>query len=188
LDLWGTRLVVLSACDTGIGEVKNGEGVYGLRRALSLAGAQSLVMSLWKVNDFATRDLMTAYYARLAQGAGRAAGLRDVQLRMSRTGDYAHPYYWASFVALGADGPLGAQTALPPALAGVQTGFAPPRVPPLRAGGGCGCRVAEPPRAADHGLELAILLGRLVIARRRRARRPAVVRSSGMCFLFTRPA
>jgi CHAT domain-containing protein len=82
LDLWGTRLVVLSACDTGVGEVKNGEGVYGLRRALVLAGSETQVMSLWPVSDKGTRDLMIEYYRRLLKGEGRSAALRAVQLQM----------------------------------------------------------------------------------------------------------
>ena len=86
LDLWGTKLVVLSACETGLGEVKNGEGVYGLRRALVLAGSESQVMSLWQVSDAATRDLMAAYYKRLQAGEGRTEALRQVQLMMIRSG------------------------------------------------------------------------------------------------------
>ncbi len=82
LDLWGTKLVVLSACDTGVGEVKNGEGVYGLRRALVLAGSETQVMSLWPVSDKGTRDLMIEYYWRLLRGEGRSAALRAVQLQM----------------------------------------------------------------------------------------------------------
>jgi CHAT domain-containing protein len=60
LDLWGTQLVVLSACDTGRGDVKLGQGVYGLRRALVVAGAETLVTSLWKINDETTQELMEA--------------------------------------------------------------------------------------------------------------------------------
>jgi CHAT domain-containing protein/Tfp pilus assembly protein PilF len=122
LDLWGTKLVVLSACETGVGEVKNGNGVYGLRRALVLAGAESQVMSLWQVSDEATRDLMIGYYKRLQAGEGRTEALRAVQLEMLRgsgqvqsTKDrglstehagqtklsHSHPFFWASFIQSG---------------------------------------------------------------------------------------
>jgi CHAT domain-containing protein len=102
LDLWNTKLVVLSACETGIGDVRNGEGVYGLRRALVLAGAESQVMSLWQVSDAATRDLMVEYYRGLKAGQGRTEALRDVQLSMLRSKTRAHPFYWASFIQTGA--------------------------------------------------------------------------------------
>jgi CHAT domain-containing protein len=101
LDLWGTKLVVLSACDTGLGEVKNGEGVYGLRRALVLAGSESQVMSLWPVSDEETLDLMTDYYRALRQGQGRDAALRQVQLRMLKSQNRRHPFYWAGFIQSG---------------------------------------------------------------------------------------
>ena len=123
LDLWGTKLVVLSACETGLGDVKNGAGVYGLRRTLVLAGSETQVMSLWKVSDAGTRDLMTAYYTRLQKGESRTEALREVQLEMLRrqltptvsvgkrqtsetgrkaaTKDYRHPYYWAAFIPSG---------------------------------------------------------------------------------------
>jgi CHAT domain-containing protein/tetratricopeptide (TPR) repeat protein len=101
LDLWGTKLVTLSACDTGLGEVKNGEGVYGLRRAFFLAGAESLVMSLWPVSDYVTRDLMTQYYSGLKKGIGRGEALRIAQLGMLKRKDRQHPFYWASFIQAG---------------------------------------------------------------------------------------
>jgi CHAT domain-containing protein len=102
LDLWGTRMVVLSACETGVGDVRNGDGVYGLRRALVLAGAESQVMSLWQVSDTATRDLMIAYYGRLRAREGRAEALRQVQLAMLKGGrNRDHPFYWASFIVSG---------------------------------------------------------------------------------------
>jgi CHAT domain-containing protein len=127
LDLWGTRLVVLSACDTGVGEVKTGEGVYGLRRALVLAGSETQVMSLWPVSDAATRDLMIAYYRGLQRGEARAAALHQVQLRMLERAergltpdgrkqsarharDYSHPFYWASFILSGEDATLDLQS------------------------------------------------------------------------------
>ena len=101
LNLWGTKLVVLSACDTGVGEVRNGEGVYGLRRAFVLAGAESLVMSLWPVSDYTTRELMTQYYRNLKQSLGRGEALRRVQLEMLRRDPKLHPFYWANFIQSG---------------------------------------------------------------------------------------
>jgi CHAT domain-containing protein/Tfp pilus assembly protein PilF len=101
LDLWGTKLVVLSACRTGVGDIQNGEGVYGLRRALVLAGAESELMSLWRVDDAATGELMTDYYRRLAAGEGRSEALRQVQLKMMRSPNRSHPYYWAGFIPIG---------------------------------------------------------------------------------------
>jgi CHAT domain-containing protein/Tfp pilus assembly protein PilF len=102
LDLIGTKLVVLSACDTGVGEVRNGEGVQGLRRALVLAGSESQVMSLWPVSDEATKDLMIPYYKALEDGKGRSEGLRQVQLRMVHgRRDRQHPFYWAAFIQSG---------------------------------------------------------------------------------------
>jgi CHAT domain-containing protein len=101
LDLWGTKLVTLSACDTGVGEVRNGEGVYGLRRAFVLAGAETLVMTLWPVSDSITREPMAAYYAGLRAGLGRGDALREAKLAMLKRSDRQHPFYWASFIQSG---------------------------------------------------------------------------------------
>ena len=101
LNLWGTKLVTLSACDTGLGEIKNGEGVYGLRRAFVLAGSESLVMSLWPISDYITRELMTNYYKNLKQGMGRGAALRQVQIEMLKRTGREHPFYWSSFIQSG---------------------------------------------------------------------------------------
>jgi CHAT domain-containing protein len=100
LDLWGTQLVVLSACETGVGDVHNGDGVYGLRRALVLAGSRTQVMSMWKVSDSATRDLMTGYYQRLLKGEGRSEAMRQEQLAMLKS-TRNHPFYWAAFIISG---------------------------------------------------------------------------------------
>lgn len=106
LDLWGTKLVVLSACDTGNGEVKTGEGVFGLRRALVLAGAETQVSSLWKADDAATQKLMQGFYSNLKAKMGRAEALRRAQLKMLKDGVYPNPYYWANFVCIGEWKPL----------------------------------------------------------------------------------
>jgi CHAT domain-containing protein len=101
LDLEGTQLVVLSACETGVGKVTNGDGVYGLRRALVIAGAESLVMSLWQVDDNATKELMIGFYTRLAAGKPPSSALRETQVQLLASDRYKHPYYWASFVPAG---------------------------------------------------------------------------------------
>jgi CHAT domain-containing protein len=101
LNLWGTRLVTLSACDTGVGEVRKGEGVYGLRRAFVLAGAETLVMTLWPVSDYLTRQPMTAYYTGLRAGLGRGDALRRAKLALLNRKDRQHPFYWAGFIQSG---------------------------------------------------------------------------------------
>ncbi len=104
LDLLGTELVVLSACDTGLGVVRFGDGVLGLRRAFAVAGARTLVMSLWKVPDRETRRLMTGFYRRLLAGVERWVALRDAQLELRRT--HPDPFFWGAFVCEGDPGPL----------------------------------------------------------------------------------
>jgi CHAT domain-containing protein len=104
LDLLATELVVLSACDTGLGTVQVGEGVLGLRRAFVLAGAKTLVMSLWKVPDQQTQELMEDFYQRLLAGEARADALRGAQLAMKER--YPEPLHWGAFVCLGDPGPM----------------------------------------------------------------------------------
>jgi CHAT domain-containing protein len=101
LNLWGTKLVTLSACDSGVGEVRNGEGVYGLRRAFVLAGSEALVMSLWPVGDAISRETMVAYYTGLRDGLGRGDALRQAELAMMKRNGRQHPFYWASFIQSG---------------------------------------------------------------------------------------
>ncbi|MBD2354903.1 tetratricopeptide repeat protein [Tolypothrix sp. FACHB-123] len=101
LNLRGTELVVLSACETGLGDVKIGGGVYGLRRALVIAGAQTQLLSLWQVADDGTKDLMVKYYEKLRGGKGRHEALREVQLELLNNPQYQHPYFWASFIPSG---------------------------------------------------------------------------------------
>ncbi len=106
LDLRGVEWAVLSACETGVGEVRSGEGVLGLRRAFEVAGARSLIMSLWGVDDEATRQWMRKLYeARFLRGAStdeavRAACLEILADRRAR-GQTTHPFYWGAFVAAG---------------------------------------------------------------------------------------
>jgi CHAT domain-containing protein len=104
LDLWGTELVVLSACGTGRGDVERSQGVYGMRRAFQVAGAQTLVTSLWPVEDETTAELMEEFYRRLGEGRGRVAALHEAMLAVRAR--KPHPHFWAPFIVIGKDGPL----------------------------------------------------------------------------------
>tara|TARA_B100000700_G_scaffold322520_1_gene424177 strand:+ start:1277 stop:4228 length:2952 start_codon:yes stop_codon:yes gene_type:complete len=99
LDWHGTEMVVISGCDSGKGDIKAGEGVYGLRRAIAVAGARSSLLSLWKVDDEATAAFMESFYQRLKTGKGRADALAATQkeFRNHPTFDWRHPYVWAAF-------------------------------------------------------------------------------------------
>ena len=109
LRLRGTDMVVLSACDTGIGEVKTGEGVFGLRRAFNQAGAKSLVMSLWNIPDKETSELMVEFYTNIIKRkmnrcqALRQAALKEMKIVNKRYG-HANPYFWGGFVFVGDPG------------------------------------------------------------------------------------
>lgn len=105
MDLRSTELVVLSACDSGRGDVVAGSGSYGLKRALLFAGAESVVTSLWKVSDEVTAGFMADFYGALREGVPREEALRQAELSIRRA--YPHPYFWAAFVLTGGSGSLG---------------------------------------------------------------------------------
>lgn len=105
LNLWGTELVVLSACETGRGTISTGQGVYGLRRAFFIAGAETLVVSLWQIADRETGELMKSYYHKLLkQGHPRVKAMQEAMQEMRKK--QPHPYYWAPFLVLGKDAPF----------------------------------------------------------------------------------
>lgn len=102
VDLQGLDLVVLSACQTGLGDISQGEGVFGLQRGFKKAGANSILMSLWEVNDEATQILMTQFYKNLVSGRSKRQSLQSAQryLREYNAGQYNKPEYWAAFILL----------------------------------------------------------------------------------------
>lgn len=101
LNLQGTELVILSACDSGSGDVKIGEGVMSLRRAFRIAGAQTVLASHWKVSDKATTQLMTEFMRRWRSGEPRAQAWRQAQLSLLHSKEFSNPYFWAAFTLTG---------------------------------------------------------------------------------------
>jgi CHAT domain-containing protein len=103
MDLEGTELVTLSACETGLGDVRSGEGVYGLQRAFTVAGSRSTLLSLWKVNDAATAAFMADYYSRLRAGLGRSEALVATQAAFRSHPEplYREMYVWGAFQLTG---------------------------------------------------------------------------------------
>jgi CHAT domain-containing protein len=99
LRLKGTDLVVLSACDTGTGEVKSGEGVFGLKRSFILSGAKTVVMSLWSIPSKETTELMTDFYTLMAKGKTKAEALREARLNLMKK--KPNPFYWGAFIMVG---------------------------------------------------------------------------------------
>jgi tetratricopeptide (TPR) repeat protein len=106
LDLFGTELVVLSACDTGLGQTRASEGIFGLRRALQESGAESVLLTMWSVPDTDTQKLLTAFYQKWLPGMDKHDALKQAQLELrndvrSRFGGEDRPFYWGAFVLVG---------------------------------------------------------------------------------------
>ncbi|MCK4750050.1 MAG: CHAT domain-containing protein, partial [Bacteroidales bacterium] len=101
MDLDSTELVVLSACETGLGEILNSEGVTGLRRAFHLAGADRIMLSLWKVDDQAKQRLMREFYSNWLSGMDLDHSLAGAKRYLMTETEYSHPRYWAGFILTG---------------------------------------------------------------------------------------
>ncbi|MEX2490094.1 MAG: tetratricopeptide repeat protein [Pseudomonadales bacterium] len=101
MDLSGTNLVVLSACETGLGEIHEGEGVYGLKRSFQEAGVAEVVASLWEVSDDGTQALMTAFYERILEGMAPREALRATQREMLDSPRWGYPFIWSAFMITG---------------------------------------------------------------------------------------
>jgi MYXO-CTERM domain-containing protein len=170
MDLRGTQLVVLSACDTGMGaevmaegKVLMSEGVSGLRRAFAMAGARTTVMSLWAVSGVTAQRTMEAYYRKLAEGQGPGEAMQAVQLEMLRTKEYAHPKDWAVFIVSGDDDPLEFPAGQAPRVE--EPGQ--PGPPPVRRRAGCTLAAPSSDRDLPVPAFLLSVLGLIALRRRR---------------------
>jgi CHAT domain-containing protein len=99
LNLHGTELVTLSACDTALGEIHHGEGVLGLQRSFILAGSRTLIMSLWQVSDKATEELMKRFYSLWTNGLSKSQAFRQARLELYRLN--SDPFFWGAFILIG---------------------------------------------------------------------------------------
>jgi CHAT domain-containing protein len=117
LPLQGTALVTLSACDTAVGEVRAGDGIYGLSRAFLLAGARSLFVALWSIEDDGTYELIQRIYTHLCAGAPRVDALTTAQRELLNTEYYGPPFYWSAFVLIGEAHAVASLAAAPPPVA-----------------------------------------------------------------------
>jgi CHAT domain-containing protein len=100
MNLLGAELIVLSACVTALGEINNSEGVFGLQRAFKLAGAQTLVMSLWEVDDKATSIIMGEFYRNWLSGMSKQEAFKAAQRSLRKEERFSSPYFWAAFVMM----------------------------------------------------------------------------------------
>ncbi|HEY8402488.1 MAG TPA: CHAT domain-containing protein, partial [Cytophagaceae bacterium] len=98
MDLHSTDLVVLSACETALGEEMNGEGVLGLQRSFQIAGAKNIIMSLWAVSDEGTQKLMSLFYKKLVEINDIPEAFRQAQLELKK--QYPSPFFWGAFILL----------------------------------------------------------------------------------------
>ena len=159
VDLTAADLVVLSACETGIGEISLGQGVTGLRRSLAIAGARSQVISRWKVDDAATAELMKQFYGNVSAGMERSQALRAAKVSVRAHPEWSAPYFWGAFQLFGDWRPVVVGGGTVPAL----------RVVPRAGCGACATATAADPAGA-WPLAAAVALGLVAVLRRRRRR------------------
>ena len=155
LDLKGNELVVLSACQTNVGELSAGDELVGLTRAFFFAGTPTILSSLWSVDDAATEALMTAFYRHWQAGMGKAAALQAAQAEVRGNSQWASPFYWAGFVLNGDPGKLSGSPAAGPV--SQSTGAASPSAPATPSSGSSPC-----------GMFAGALVGLAVMVSRRR--------------------